>query len=192
MTCVNFSLLQDLSPAAFKLYVYFLSQVQKTHIAVLARPMVDLGYESGLQPPCRYPAFRHGQDRQLRNALNELITLSAESQPPLERLEHHLEDFDPALLRAHAERFSRPRFRREMSERISPENRAKEIVMAAIGEFVRKGYRQTQMDDIAKRSNLSKGTLYWYFKSKDSIVVDLFERIFSREKPGHSQWKEKN
>jgi len=74
MPFVNFSLLQDLSPAAFKLYVYFLGQVQKTNTAVLARPMVELGYESGLQPPCRYPAFRHGQDRQLRNALNELIT----------------------------------------------------------------------------------------------------------------------
>jgi hypothetical protein len=73
MPFVNFPLLQDLSPAAFKLYVYFLDQVQKTNTAHLARPMVALGYESGLQPPCPYKAFRHGKDRQLRNALNELI-----------------------------------------------------------------------------------------------------------------------
>ena len=73
MTSVNFPLLQHLSPPAFKFYVYFLGQVQKTNTAVLARPLVELGYQSGLQPPCRYPAFRHGQDRQLRNALNQLI-----------------------------------------------------------------------------------------------------------------------
>lgn len=36
----------------------------------------------------------------------------------IDRLERHLADFDPLLLRAHAERFSRPRFRREMEEKI--------------------------------------------------------------------------
>ena len=37
------------------------------------------------------------------------------------------------------------------------------------------------MDDIAEKANLSKGALYWYFKNKDSIVIQIFNRIFSRE-----------
>jgi AcrR family transcriptional regulator len=37
------------------------------------------------------------------------------------------------------------------------------------------------MDDIVEKSGLSKGTLYWYFKSKDEIILSIFERIFSRE-----------
>ena len=62
-----------------------------------------------------------------------------------------------------------------MSERISPENRAREIVMAAIDVFVRKGYRQTQMDDIAKKANVSKGTLYNYFKNKAHLFYFIVE-----------------
>ena len=72
MPFVNFHPLQDLTPAAFKLYVYFLDQVQTRNTAVFAIPLVDLGYESGLQPPCPYPAFRHGKDGKLREALQEL------------------------------------------------------------------------------------------------------------------------
>ncbi len=62
-----------------------------------------------------------------------------------------------------------------MSERISPENRAREIVMAAIEVFVRKGYRQAQMDDIAKKANVSKGTLYNYFKNKAHLFYFILE-----------------
>jgi len=70
---VTFHPLRDLSPPAFKLYVYFLDRVQAKNTAVFSVPMVHLGYESGLQPECFHPAFRHGNDRQLRNALEELI-----------------------------------------------------------------------------------------------------------------------
>ena len=62
-----------------------------------------------------------------------------------------------------------------MSERISPENRAREIVMAAIDVFVRKGYRQAQMDDIAEKANVSKGTLYNYFKNKAHLFYFIVE-----------------
>jgi len=73
MPFVTFHPLRNLSPTAFKLYVYFLDLVQSKNISVFSVPMVKLGYESGLQPECFHPAFRHGNDRQLRNALEELI-----------------------------------------------------------------------------------------------------------------------
>lgn len=73
MPFVNFHFLRDLSPPAFKLYVFFLHLVQTRKASAFSIPLVNLGYDSGLQPPCLYPAFRHGKDAQLRKALKELI-----------------------------------------------------------------------------------------------------------------------
>lgn len=53
---------------------------------------------------------------------------------------------------------------------VSAERRA-QIIQAALACFSRKGYRNTTMDDIVAASKLSKGTLYWYFKSKDDLFV---------------------
>lgn len=73
MAWVNFSTLRSLSPAAFKLYVYFLDQLQTCNASTLTRPLADLGFESGLQAPNPYRTLRHGKDGQLRKALKELI-----------------------------------------------------------------------------------------------------------------------
>ena len=61
------------------------------------------------------------------------------------------------------------------------EERKDQILDAASEVFVEKGVHEARMDDIVKESGLSKGTLYWYFKSKDEIVLSIFERMFSRE-----------
>jgi AcrR family transcriptional regulator len=50
------------------------------------------------------------------------------------------------------------------------------ILGAAESVFARKGFYQTRMDDIAGQAELSKGALYYYFKSKDEIYVQLLER----------------
>ena len=61
------------------------------------------------------------------------------------------------------------------------EERKDQILDAATDVFAQKGFSETRMDDIVKKSGLSKGTLYWYFKSKDEIILSIFERMFSRE-----------
>jgi AcrR family transcriptional regulator len=61
------------------------------------------------------------------------------------------------------------------------EERTDQILEAAEKVFVEKGFQKARMDDIADQSNLSKGALYWYFKSKDDIVIEIFDRIFSSE-----------
>jgi len=53
---------------------------------------------------------------------------------------------------------------------ISTERRA-QIIQAALACFGRKGYRNTTMDDIVAESGLSKGSLYWHFKSKGDLFV---------------------
>jgi AcrR family transcriptional regulator len=51
---------------------------------------------------------------------------------------------------------------------VSTERRT-QIIEAALVCFNRKGYVHTTMDDITAESGLSKGSIYWYFKSKDEI-----------------------
>ena len=49
------------------------------------------------------------------------------------------------------------------------------IVDAAIATFSKHGYDRTKMDDIAETANLSKGTLYLYFKSKEELFYAISE-----------------
>lgn len=60
--------------------------------------------------------------------------------------------------------------------KISAEHRTQvkeTIKKAAIKNFSKTGFAITKMDDIAKTADVSKGTLYLYFQSKE----DLFESI---------------
>ncbi len=50
-----------------------------------------------------------------------------------------------------------------------------QILQAALACFSNKGYHQTSMDDIVAESGLSKGALYWHFKSKQELFVSLIE-----------------
>jgi TetR/AcrR family fatty acid metabolism transcriptional regulator len=50
------------------------------------------------------------------------------------------------------------------------------ILRAAIVTFARHGYFQAQVADIARAAGVAAGTVYLYFKSKDDILVSIFER----------------
>ncbi|GAB4542577.1 MAG: TetR/AcrR family transcriptional regulator [Anaerolineae bacterium] len=58
------------------------------------------------------------------------------------------------------------------------QERRQQILDAALACFARKGYHKTTMDDIVTESGLSKGTLYWYFKSKDELFFSLINSFF--------------
>ena len=61
------------------------------------------------------------------------------------------------------------------------EERRKQIVDAALKVFSIKGFHQARMEDIALEADLSKGTLYWYFSSKEEIITSLLTNFFDRE-----------
>ncbi len=61
------------------------------------------------------------------------------------------------------------------------EVRRNQILDAAGNVFAEKGLQKTRMDDIVHESGLSKGALYWYFKSKDDIILAILRRIFDGE-----------
>jgi AcrR family transcriptional regulator len=59
--------------------------------------------------------------------------------------------------------------------------RRNQILDAATNVFVRLGFQHARMDDIVEESGLSKGTLYWYFKSKEDIINAILHRLFTGE-----------
>ena len=61
------------------------------------------------------------------------------------------------------------------------EQRKSQILNAAMETFTEKGFHKTRMSDIAESSGLSKGSLYWYFDSKDAIILKLIDRVFEFE-----------
>lgn len=49
------------------------------------------------------------------------------------------------------------------------------ILDAALDVFSRKGYSRTTFEDIAKQIGLTKGAVYWHFKTKSDLLVALIE-----------------
>jgi AcrR family transcriptional regulator len=61
------------------------------------------------------------------------------------------------------------------------EERKSQILDAAISVFARLGFHQARMDDIAQEAGLSKGALYLYYKSKDTIIAAILKYFFTQE-----------
>ncbi len=54
------------------------------------------------------------------------------------------------------------------------------ILASAMDIFYEKGYSKTTFDEIAKRINLTKGAVYWYFRNKPDIVAALINDFAER------------
>lgn len=63
-----------------------------------------------------------------------------------------------------------PKFRRRA------EARPDEVLDAALDLFIERGFPATRVEDIAKKAGLSKGAVYLYFPSKESILEALVRR----------------
>jgi TetR/AcrR family fatty acid metabolism transcriptional regulator len=51
----------------------------------------------------------------------------------------------------------------------------KRILDAAVRVFAKKGFYATRVSEVAKAAGVADGTIYLYFKSKDELLVSLFE-----------------
>lgn len=56
------------------------------------------------------------------------------------------------------------------------EQRRNDILNAAERIFFSKGFEDSTMDDVAEEAELSKGTLYLYFKSKEELFHEIAKR----------------
>jgi AcrR family transcriptional regulator len=63
-----------------------------------------------------------------------------------------------------------------MTEHLSRDTRREQILNAAAKLFVTQGYDNASVDEVAREAGLSKGSIYWYFKSKLEILFELTDR----------------
>ncbi|WP_309121695.1 helix-turn-helix domain-containing protein [Paenibacillus sp.] len=58
------------------------------------------------------------------------------------------------------------------------------ILNSAVSLFAQRGYHQTTIQDIADEAGIAKGGIYFYFKSKEelllSVVSDFYDRMFDQ------------
>ena len=49
------------------------------------------------------------------------------------------------------------------------------ILEAAIETFAQRGFHHARVSDVARQAGVADGTIYLYFKSKDDLLISLFE-----------------
>ena len=57
------------------------------------------------------------------------------------------------------------------------DERPAEILSAALSLFVSKGFVSTKIDDIAKMAGVSKGTVYLYYESKETLFKSMVHEL---------------
>src|SRR5919204_4998491 len=66
--------------------------------------------------------------------------------------------------------------RKSRAEPAMPGPKRDAILRAAIDVFAERGYFNAQVADVARAAGVAAGTVYLYFKSKDDLLVSIFER----------------
>lgn len=64
-----------------------------------------------------------------------------------------------------------------MTRQRSDEQRKQQIREAATRCFVRRGYAQTRLLDIAREAGLSKGGVYFHYRAKEQLFQDILENL---------------
>ena len=57
--------------------------------------------------------------------------------------------------------------------------RREAIRAAALDEFSARGFEATRLDDVAKRAGIAKGTIYLYFRDKDTLFQELVRAMLA-------------
>ena len=53
------------------------------------------------------------------------------------------------------------------------------ILSAALEEFSARGFEATRLDDVARRAGIAKGTIYLYFRDKESLFQELIRAMLT-------------
>jgi len=54
-------------------------------------------------------------------------------------------------------------------------DKRRQIIEAAVEVFARTGFHKSRVADVARAADVADGTIYLYFKSKDDILISIFE-----------------
>jgi len=58
-------------------------------------------------------------------------------------------------------------------------DKRRHILEAAVEVFAQTGFHKSRVSDVAKAANVADGTIYLYFKSKDEILLSIFEEAMA-------------
>ncbi len=70
----------------------------------------------------------------------------------------------------------------KQSPKLPPEKRREQLLTSARKLIVKKGFRATTTEEIARNAHLTKGALYFHFKSKEDIFLELVKSISERNR----------
>src|SRR5215204_753673 len=66
-----------------------------------------------------------------------------------------------------------PALRRTGSTGTAPAGKRELILGAALQEFSARGFAAARLDDVARRAGVAKGTIYLYFRDKETLFQEL-------------------
>ena len=66
------------------------------------------------------------------------------------------------------------------TERSDRSDKRERILLAAERIFARHGFFAARVSEIAKEAGVADGTIYLYFKSKDDLLISLFEQLMTQ------------
>lgn len=69
---------------------------------------------------------------------------------------------------------------REAAKRRRSKDKRDRILKAAVKVFAKNGFHATRVSEVAKAAGVADGTIYLYFKSKEELLVSLFEDRVSK------------
>src|SRR6516225_9695552 len=78
-------------------------------------------------------------------------------------------------VRAHR---GRPALRNEVRKARSAARR-EAVLSAALDEFSSRGFEAARLDDVARRAGVAKGTIYLYFRDKESLFQELIRTMLT-------------
>lgn len=67
------------------------------------------------------------------------------------------------------------------------ETKKQQIIAAAVDLFGRYGFKKVSVDEIAERADVSKVSIYSYFKNKQGLIDHLVAAVFRERKEGIEQ-----
>ena len=67
----------------------------------------------------------------------------------------------------------------QATAQLKKRDKRRHILEAAVSVFARAGFHKSRVSDIAREADVADGTIYLYFKSKDDILISIFEETMS-------------
>ena len=62
--------------------------------------------------------------------------------------------------------------------RLKEGHKEKDIIDAAIKVFAEFGYHNAKISTIAKKANVATGSVYVYYKNKEDILFNIFDKLW--------------